>query len=147
MSPSQDSSLRSTRRAYLEWVEAQIESYKESISRSELLDIADEVIREIGEDGGGQYQLTEILLCDAVDRFLFRRLDLPGYRAWRNRVREREMQPRVVRPRLSSPSGDEEGPSRPSLARGEDDAPAEVAEPAAPREEWRAGPGPIACVV
>jgi hypothetical protein len=30
----------------------------------------------------GQYPLTEILLCDAVDALLFRRLNLPDYKQW-----------------------------------------------------------------
>ncbi|HEX5724383.1 MAG TPA: hypothetical protein VFX98_02900 [Longimicrobiaceae bacterium] len=75
-------SLRSQRRAYVEWVEAQIENYKETIPRSQLLSIADEVVAELRVTRGGQYQLTEMLMWGAMDRRLFRMLKLPGYRAW-----------------------------------------------------------------
>ena len=73
---------RSLRRAYVEWVEEQIEEFKDRIPRAQLLAMADEVVTELRMDGGGQYQLTEILLCNAMDRRIFRRLKLPGYRAW-----------------------------------------------------------------
>lgn len=75
-------SPRSQRRAYVEWVEARIEEYKETIPRAELLALADEVIRDLRVSPDGQYQLTEVLLCHAIDRRLFRTLKLPGYRAW-----------------------------------------------------------------
>lgn len=71
------------RRSYSEWVEDQIESYKESISRSDLLRLADEVVEELRLNRRGQYQLTELLLLEAVDRKIFELLELPGYRAWR----------------------------------------------------------------
>jgi hypothetical protein len=70
------------RRSYLEWVEMQIESYKDSVPRADLLGLADEVIEELRVDDGGQYQLTELLLCTAVDRKIFRLLRLPGFRSW-----------------------------------------------------------------
>lgn len=75
-------SPRSQRRAYVDWVEAQIEAHKETIPRAELLALADEVIRDLQVSPSGQYQLTEMLLCHAIDRRLFRMLKLPGYRAW-----------------------------------------------------------------
>jgi hypothetical protein len=76
------SSPRSLRRAYLEWVEEQVEEYKDSIPRSHLLSIAETVVNELRVTRGGQYQLTELMLCGAVDRYLVRMLKLPGYRAW-----------------------------------------------------------------
>jgi hypothetical protein len=80
---------RSLRQAYLEWVEAQVEDFKDSIPRSRLLDIADQVVTELRTSRGGQYQLTEVLLCDAMNRHLFQLLKLPGYRAWcEQRARE-----------------------------------------------------------
>jgi hypothetical protein len=72
----------SRRRAYLEWVEEQIETYKESVSRTELLCVADEVVEDLRVNTKGQYQLTELLLAEAVDRKIFRMLRLPTYRAW-----------------------------------------------------------------
>ena len=76
-------SPRSTRRAYLEWVEEQIEEFKDTVPRSRLLEIADEVVQELQVNAQGQYQLTEMLLWTAVDRKIFRLLDLPSYRGWR----------------------------------------------------------------
>jgi hypothetical protein len=73
---------RSLRRAYLEWVEEQVEEFKDSIPRAQLLDIAEQVVNGLRVTQGGQYQLTELLLCNAVDRYLVRMLKLPGYRAW-----------------------------------------------------------------
>ena len=75
-------SPRSLRRAYLEWVEEQVEEFKDAIPRSRLLAIADDVVEDLRLSRGGQYQLTEVLLCDAMNRYLFRLLKLPGYRTW-----------------------------------------------------------------
>jgi hypothetical protein len=75
-------SPRSLRRAYLDWIEEQVEEFKDSIPRSQLLFIAEQVVEELRMTRGGQYQLTELLLCTAVDRHLVRLLKLPGYRAW-----------------------------------------------------------------
>ena len=81
--PSQrESTAPSRRRAYLAWVEDQIETYKESVSRTELLCVADEVVADLRVNTKGQYQLTELLLAEAVDRKIFRMLRLPSYRAW-----------------------------------------------------------------
>ena len=75
-------SASTLRRIYLEWVEEQIEDYKDSVSRSDLLRLADEACDDLRQDPEGQYQLTELLLCTAVDRKIFRLLKLPGYRTW-----------------------------------------------------------------
>lgn len=84
---TQCSSKRSLRLAYLEWAEEQIEAYKESVPRSELLSLADQVVEELRIDREGQYQLTELLLLEAVDRRIFRMLKLPDYRTWCARMR------------------------------------------------------------
>jgi hypothetical protein len=75
-------SPRSLRRAYVEWVEEQLEEFKDRIPRAQLLQLADEVVTELRVNDAGQYQLTEILLCNAMDRRILRMLKLPGYRAW-----------------------------------------------------------------
>src|SRR5215207_9618149 len=80
--PMGSATPRSLRRAYVEWVEEQIEEFKDRIPRAQLLSMADEVVTELRMDCGGQYQLTEILLCNAMDRRIFQMLKLPGYRAW-----------------------------------------------------------------
>lgn len=72
----------SPRQEYLDWVEDQIEDYKSSLTRDELLSLADQAVEELFDTEDGQYPLTEILLRDAVDGLIFHRLDLPGYRRW-----------------------------------------------------------------
>src|SRR5690606_16188484 len=76
-------SAPSLRQVYDEWVEEQIEEYKDSVPRDDLLRLAEEVCEELRVSGGGQYQLTEILLCDAVDRKIASLMKLPTYRSWR----------------------------------------------------------------
>lgn len=73
---------RSPRQQYLDWVEDRIEDYKSSLTRDELLGLADVAVQELFGTADGQYPLTEILLRDAVDELIFHRLDLPGYRRW-----------------------------------------------------------------
>jgi hypothetical protein len=72
----------SPRHEYLAWIEDQVEDFKAGISREDLLAIADEAVQDLFEDDGGQYPLTEILLRDAVDALIARRLRLPSYRQW-----------------------------------------------------------------
>ena len=120
-------SPRSFRRAYLEWVEEQVEEFKDSIPRSHLLSIAEEVVNQLRVTGGGQYQLTELMLCSAVDRHLVRMLKLPGYRAW---VAARRPAPEPVRD--------------PQIIPIREILPAPPAVIAVVREEE---PEPVACVV
>jgi len=84
------------RQLYLEWVEDQIEDYKATLTRDELLDIAETAVQRIGSDPAGQYALTELLLCDAVDALLFERLGLPDYKRWRRTCRN-DTEPRPPR--------------------------------------------------
>jgi hypothetical protein len=70
------------RKQYQAWVEEQIEEYKTALTRDELLDLAEQAVQELFTTPDGQYPLTEILLCDAVDRLLFIRLNLPDYKRW-----------------------------------------------------------------
>jgi hypothetical protein len=72
----------SSRHSYLEWVEEQIEEQKASLTRDELLQLADEAVRQLFDTEDGQYPLTEMLLCDQVDALIFRQLHLPTYRQW-----------------------------------------------------------------
>lgn len=74
--------VRRSRQEYLEWVEEQVEAYKDALPRSDLLSHADQVVDELRMTKRGQYQLTEILLCAALDRHIFRLLKLPSYRVW-----------------------------------------------------------------
>ena len=70
------------RQRYHAWIEEQIEDYKTALTRDELMDLAESAIQQLFDAPDGQYPLTEILLCDAVDRLLFQRLDLPDFRQW-----------------------------------------------------------------
>lgn len=89
-------SPRFLRRAYLEWIEEQVEAYKDSIPRGELLALAEEVVEKLRVSPRGQYQLTEILLCEAVDRHIIRLLRLPSYRAWKAKHPRTPPPPEVI---------------------------------------------------
>jgi hypothetical protein len=71
------------RQQYQGWVEDQIDEFKASLTRDELLDLAEEAVGSLFHSPDGQYPLTEILLADAVDALLFTRLNLPDFRQWR----------------------------------------------------------------
>ena len=126
-------SPRSLRRAYLDWVEEQVEDFKESIPRARLLAIADEVVNELRVARGGQYQLTEVLLCSALDRYLVRLLKIPGYRAWAAQRRAEAAAPPAP---VVIPIRDL------ALAHAAREAPAPVA-----AEMAEDAPEPLACVV
>jgi hypothetical protein len=70
------------RHQYQAWVEEQIEEFKTALTRDELLDLAEQAVEDLFTTPDGQYPLTEILLRDAVDALLFRRLNLPDYKHW-----------------------------------------------------------------
>jgi hypothetical protein len=74
---------RSLRHEYELFVEQEIENYKDSIPRSQLLGIADEAVAVLlaAEQGA----MTELLLWGEVDRLVVKRLRLPSYNAWRRR--------------------------------------------------------------
>ena len=74
---------RSLRHEYHLYVEQEIENYKESVARSVLLAIGDEAVSVLA--AAPQFALTELLLCEEVDRIIVRRLRLPAYDTWRRR--------------------------------------------------------------
>jgi hypothetical protein len=75
---------QSQRQAYAEFVEQRVEEFKEQLGRHELLQLADEAVRELDADQG-QYVLTEVLANDHVDRLIKKRLRLPTFRRWREK--------------------------------------------------------------
>jgi hypothetical protein len=85
-----DESAPTLRQIYDLWVEDQIEDYKDSVSRSDLLRLAEDACDELRVNPTGQYQITEILLTTAVDRKIFSLLKLPGFRAWSRARRDGE---------------------------------------------------------
>ncbi len=74
---------RSLKYEYELYIEQEIENYKESVPRSVLLSIGDEAV--VSLTAQQQLALTELLLCEEVDRIIFRRLRLPSYQTWRKR--------------------------------------------------------------
>lgn len=74
---------RSFKHEYELFVEQEIENYKESIPRAALLTIGDEAVTSMSTQP--QLALTELLLCEEVDRIIFRRLRLPSYQTWRRK--------------------------------------------------------------
>jgi len=74
---------RSLKYEYERFVEQEIENYKESVSRSVLLTIGDEAVSSLSAEP--QLALTELLLCEEVDRIIFKRLRLPAYDTWRRK--------------------------------------------------------------
>src|SRR5262245_49501295 len=74
---------RSLKHEYELFVEQEIENYKESVPRSVLLGIGDDAVSSLSS--APQITLTELVLCDEVDKIIFRRLRLPSYDTWRRR--------------------------------------------------------------
>src|SRR5215212_2666421 len=72
---------RSLKHEYELFVEQEIENYKESVPRSVLLCIGDDAVSSLSAEP--QLALTELLLCEEVDRIIFKRLRLPSYGTWR----------------------------------------------------------------
>lgn len=68
---------------YALFVEREIEDYKDSIPRSKMLSIADEAVKQLGDQP--QLALTELMLVDEVDRIIAKRLRIPSYRVWKSR--------------------------------------------------------------
>jgi hypothetical protein len=75
------------RQRYQAWIEEQLEDYKAGLTRDELLDLAEVAVQQLFDAPDGQYPLTEILLCDSVDRLLLARLNLPTFRQWQRACR------------------------------------------------------------
>ncbi len=74
---------RSLRHEYELFVEEEIENYKESVPRNVLLGIGDEAVSQLYSQQ--QLALTELVLCEEVDRLIFKRLRLPAYDTWRRK--------------------------------------------------------------
>jgi len=74
---------RSLKHEYELFVEQEIENYKDSLPRNVLLGIGDEAVSSLSAEP--QLALTEVLLCEEVDRLIVKRLRLPSYGTWRRR--------------------------------------------------------------
>lgn len=80
---AQRASPRSLRAEYQQFVEREIEDYKNSVSTPFLHSIATEAARALDE--GAQLGMREVMLADEVDRIIAKRLRLPSYETWRRR--------------------------------------------------------------
>jgi hypothetical protein len=76
-------SPRSLRHEYDLYVENEIEDYKDSISRTALLKIGDEAVAALHAQT--QFTMSELLLCDEVDKIIRKRRRIPSYSTWRRK--------------------------------------------------------------
>ncbi len=77
---------RSLKYEYEKYVDLEIEHYKDSIPRTSLLKLADDAVDALRT--GTQLELSELVLCDAVNELIMRRLKIPHYDRWRrNRLK------------------------------------------------------------
>src|SRR5687767_2022747 len=74
---------RSLKHEYELYVEREIENYKDSVPRTALLAIGDEAVRVLSAQP--QFELTELVLWEEVDRIIKQRLRIPSYATWRRR--------------------------------------------------------------
>ncbi|MBA3343576.1 MAG: hypothetical protein H0T48_17300 [Gemmatimonadaceae bacterium] len=81
------SAPRSPKYEYDLFVENEIERYKDSISRANLLKIGDEAVASLRAEA--QFAMNELVLCDEVDRIIRKRLRTPTYATWRRRELKR----------------------------------------------------------
>lgn len=88
---------RSLRREYQEFVLQRIEEFKDHLSRTELLALADEAVRELEVGTKDQLVLTEVLMLEHVDRLIMDRLKLPKFRSWLSQHRKKREDQREPR--------------------------------------------------
>jgi len=74
---------RSPQHEYEQYLEHEIEGYKESLQRTVLLGLGDEAVATLEKDP--QFALTEMIVWEEVDRIIVRRLGLPNRTTWRRR--------------------------------------------------------------
>lgn len=76
-----DDALSAERKAYEQYLLDQIENYKGSLDRSELLKIGDEAARAFGS---ADALVTENAMVNEVDRLILQRLSVAPFEAWRD---------------------------------------------------------------
>ena len=87
----------SLKQQYHEYVLQRIETYKNSLGRSSLLEIGTEAAGEMQDANSGQFLLTEVLMQEAVDRLITRRLRLPSFTKWKQQHAKLRRAQRTVR--------------------------------------------------
>src|SRR5262245_4991665 len=75
----------SLKHEYEVFVEREIEDYKDRVSRSAILKIADEAVQRLHAQE--QVTLNELVLWLEVDRIIAARLRIPTYQSWARRRR------------------------------------------------------------
>lgn len=76
----------SLKREYELFVEREIEEYKDRVSRSAILKIADEAVQRLHRQE--QVTLNELVLWLEVDRIIAARLRIPAYQTWARKRRK-----------------------------------------------------------
>lgn len=84
--------LRSLRHEYELYVEREVEAYKESVTRTQLLSVADAAQSNL--EGELQLGMRDVLLAAEVDRIIARRLKVPSYDTWRRRRLKNASEPK-----------------------------------------------------
>jgi hypothetical protein len=86
----------SPRQEYDEYVMQRVESYKNALSRGELMALAERATLALGQGPEEQFVLTEVLVQQWVDELIKKELGLTSYRKWSRKVaalREAQRQP------------------------------------------------------
>ncbi|GJG88048.1 hypothetical protein tb265_32290 [Gemmatimonadetes bacterium T265] len=78
---------RSLQHEYRQYLDLEIEAYKDSLSHTALLALGDEAVATLRTMS--QTSLDEVVLCEEVNRIIARRRKLPTYRTWRRRYMKR----------------------------------------------------------
>ena len=79
----------SLKQQYHEYVLQRIETYKNSLGRERLLEIGGEAASEMQDAFSGQFLLTEVLMQEAVDKLIIKRLRLPTFNKWKQQHGQR----------------------------------------------------------
>ena len=88
--------MPSLKQQYHEYVLERIETYKNSLGRSRILELGGEAAAEMQDTCEGQFLLTEVLMQEAVDRLIAKRLKLPAFNRWKQqytRIRRAQREP------------------------------------------------------
>jgi hypothetical protein len=81
--------MPSLKQQYHEYVLQRIETYKNSLGRDRLLEIGGEAASEMQDAFSGQFLLTEVLMQEAVDKLIMKRLRLPTFNKWKQQHGQR----------------------------------------------------------
>ena len=83
---------KSLRHEYSQYVDREIEAYKDSVSREHLCGIAD--FAQSALEGELQLGMRDVLLAAEVDRIIAKRLKIPSFETWRRRRVKNSSEPK-----------------------------------------------------